>query len=463
MGPVRANRERLVTRRQILQAGVALGAAGLMPAPLGCRRFTSRLDRPNVLLVTLDTTRADHLGCYGYPRATSPNLDDLAREATVYTRAIAPGTWTLPSHASLFTGKCPASHGVRYDPTGPLMLSSAIPDKPTFQEYRVRGLAESETTLAALLTRAGYRTGGVAGGPWLKRVFGLANGFESWDDDDIGRISGRLGAGVTASAVRWLESAPEPFFLFLNYFDPHSPWSPPAGFADPFLTAPLTPGTPESPEQLLALYDGEIRYADHQLGEVVATLKRRGLYDRTWIIVTSDHGELIGEHGRNGHGDVPYQEVLHVPLISKPVRGDGGVGERSEMVQLTDVLPLVLARLGLPKPEGIQGGIPPDLGRPIIAESYTLAILYDEGDWRAIFDGSRKLMWNSQGRSALYDLATDPHESTNLLPERLEEAATMERAMNDYLAALPRSQANEPLRAVDDATRDALKNLGYLR
>ena len=455
------SRRRRLTRRQLLKAGAALGAVSLAPA--ACRRWGAPVDRPNVLLITLDTTRADHLGCYGYQRATSPQVDALAAESTVYTRAIAPGTWTLPSHASLFTGKFPTSHGARYDPEGSLVLASAIPDRPSLSGYRVNGLVASEITLAGLLTQAGYRTGGVAGGPWLKKVFGLGKGFEWWDDEGIGSIAGRLAVDVTASAVRWLEGVSEPFFLFLNYFDPHAPWTPPDGFADPFLPAPIVAGTSPSLEQRVALYDGEIRYMDHHLGAVLAALKRLHLYDRTWIIVTADHGELFGEHGLFGHGHVPYQEVVHVPLISKPPLGEGGLGERAELVQLTSILPMVLARLGLPRPEGIQGGIPPHLGHPVMVESYTLAAIYPGGDWRAIIKGNWKLMWNSKGRSALFDLAADPRENDNLIADQPEQAAELDRLMTEYLAAVPRSQGAQPVRAVDDATRDALKSLGYLR
>ena len=198
------------------------------------------------------------------------------------------------------------------------------------------------------------------------------------------------------------------------------------------------------------------------MGKIVALLKRRGLYDRTWIIVTSDHGELFGEHGARGHGNQPYQEVLHVPFVSKPPRGDHGPGVRAEWVQLTDVMPLVLERLGLPRPEGIQGGIPPKLGRPVMAESYVLQALNTTGDWLAIIDGDWKLMWNSQGRSELYDLAKDPREETNLVARQPERVAALERVMNGYLAQLPRSQDTAPAREVDAATREALKSLGYL-
>jgi arylsulfatase A-like enzyme len=449
------------TRRSVVASGIRVGALAAASTLVNACHWR-RVDRPNLLLVTLDTTRADHLGCYGYRRATSPNVDALAAESTVYTRAIAPGTWTLPSHASLFTGKCPTSHGARYDPNGSLVLSSAIPDRPGLSEYRVRGLAPTETTLAGLLRQAGYHTGGVAGGPWLKGVFGLGSGFEWWDDDGVGSVNGRDAAGVNARALPWLESAAEPFFLFLNYFDAHAPLTPPPGFADPFMPAPLAPGARPTPEQTLALYDGEIRYADQHFGEVVAALKRRNLYDRTWIIVTADHGELFGEHGVKGHGTVPYQEVVHVPLVCKPPRGDGGLGERRDPIQLTDVMAMVTDRLGLPRPDGIQSGVPPKLGRPVIVESYVLAALYASGDWFAIYDADWKLIWNSKGKSELYHLAIDPSETRNVIAEEPARAAALERTLQGYLATLPRAQGDEPARVIDEATRDALRSLGYI-
>jgi arylsulfatase A-like enzyme len=343
-----------------------------------------------------------------------------------------------------------------------LVLASAIPNRPGLNAYRVRGVAPTETTLATVLGRAGYRTGGIAGGPWLKKVFGLGTGFEQWDDDDIGSINGRIAADVNARALPWLASVTEPFFLFLNYFDAHAPMQPPPEFAAPFLSAPITPGVRPTLEQTQALYDGEIRYADQHFGDVVATLKRRNLYDRTWIIVTADHGELFGEHGLKGHGTAPYQEVIHVPFVSKPPLGDGGLGERADWIQLTDVMPLVLDRLGLPRPDGTQGGVPPHLGRPVMAESYTLAAIYPDGDWFSIIAGDWKLLWNNKGKSELYDLATDPHERSNVIAANAERAASLRQTMDAYLASLPRSQATEPAQTVDDATRDALKSLGYI-
>ena len=238
-----------LTRRRVL----GLGGAAALSLAVGCRPRAARAERPNVLLVTLDTTRADHLGCYGYARPTSPALDAIANDGLVYTRAVAPGTWTLPSHASLFTGKVPTSHGARYDPNGSLVLTSAIPNRPGLSGYRVRGVLPTETTLAGVLARAGYRTGGAAGGPWLKKVFGLGTGFEWWDDDDIGSVNGRSAADLNARALPWLDAVAEPFMLFLNYFDAHAPLQPPPDYAARFLSEPVAPGARRSPEQVLEL------------------------------------------------------------------------------------------------------------------------------------------------------------------------------------------------------------------
>jgi arylsulfatase len=195
--------------------------------------------RPNILLITLDTTRADRLGTYGYGKATSPNLDALAAKSVVYTSAVSTTCWTLPAHATLMTGKLTSSHGARLDPEGPISLAQAI-QGPT-ERYRARGLSPRERTLALVLGEEGYATAAVVASPWLKRIMGLDLGFASYDDDEIDQLGGRRATSVTASALRWLRSRPEhePFFLFLNYFDPHGPYDPPERFLGP---PPPSPG-----------------------------------------------------------------------------------------------------------------------------------------------------------------------------------------------------------------------------
>jgi arylsulfatase A-like enzyme len=423
-----------------------------------------RPGRPNVVLITLDTTRADHLGCYGYTRPTSPSLDRLAAESVLYTRAIATSSWTLPSHASLFTGKLTSSHGAEYDPEGPLSLASIIEAPKEWRQYRARGLAESERTLAEILKAAGYETGAVVGGPWLKKPFGLGQGFDYYDDDQIESSNGRTADRVTAAATRWLErTRGRTFLLFLNYFDPHGPYAPP----DPFAHAFLEPGTkiPEgipAGKTLVALYDAEIAFMDQHIGRLLDRLREIGLYDDTLILVTADHGELLEEHGKVGHGEDLYQPEIHVPLFVKYPRREVAPARRADPVQLTDVLPLILDSSKVAVPAGIQGGLPPRVGHPIVAEVSPLPFSSRAGSWRALFDGEVKFLWNSRGDHRLYDLARDPGETTNLASREPERARRMATLLEKYLASLPRPGAAGPPVTLDDETRRALRSLGYV-
>jgi arylsulfatase A-like enzyme len=438
--------------------------AGLV-ALAGCGGGAHRpARRPNVVLITLDTTRADRLGAYGYSRRTSPHLDVLARESMLYTSALATSSWTLPAHATLFTGKFTSSHGARYDPAGPLSLANAIEGPRSWRDYRVRGLAPSETTLAELLRREGYATGAVAGGPWLKKPFGLDQGFDYYDDDEIDTANGRLAEDVTSAAVRWIERSREKeFLLFLNYYDPHGPYAAPEPFAHSFLAAgaKLSEGIPRG-DELIARYDAEVLYMDHHIGVLLERLKELRLYDETLIVVTSDHGELLGEHGKIGHGQTLYQEELRIPLFVKHPLGGAAPGRSAATVQLTDVLPLVLRALNLPAPPDIQGGLPPRIGHPLVAEVYPPPLNSPEGHWRAIYDGAFKFLWNSKGVHHLYDLATDPGEKVDLVKRQPQRAAGMEALLLRYLESLPRPGDAGPPRELDEETRRALRSLGYV-
>jgi arylsulfatase A-like enzyme len=452
------------TRRPRLAYFVlALGSAVACPAS-GRSSPEAPLAHPNVLLITLDTTRADHLGCYGYARPTSPNIDRLAGGSVVYTRAIATSSWTLPSHASLFTGKFPTSHGAVQDPEGPLRLTQAIPGPESWGRYRVHGLPPEQITLADLLVSAGYTTGAVVAGPWLKRVFGLAKGFQYYDDAEISGVSGRLAEQVTDAALRFVAKRKEgPFFLFLNYYDPHYPYSPPAEYAQMFLedlARERVGGDPNA--RTRTLYDAEIRYMDHHLGRLFDELHRRDLYDESLVIVTSDHGDLLGEHGQMGHGFHLFQGEIRIPLIVKHPRDEFVPERRAETVQLIDVLPLILERLAIPPPSGIQGGAPPDVGHPILAEVYPRS---DSdrfvGSWRALIDGDLKFLWNSRGEHRLFDLKNDPGETANLVVSQPDRAAVMESILARYLESLPPPAARGPEGAIDAETREALRRLGY--
>ena len=459
-----------LTRRELLKCGLYGGAVAGLSGNLwlgGCLKKRNR-GNPNIVLITLDTTRVDHLSCYGYRRQTSPNLDQLASQSILYTRAIAPSSWTLPSHASLLTGKFTSSHGARYDPEGPIHLTDAIPGPKGWEEYRARGLAKEERTLPSVLKEAGYTTGAVIGGPWLKKVFGLDKGFDFYDDSGISTMNGRAARQVTESALKWVESVHgKKFFLFLNYFDPHIPWSAPEGFALRFLPKDTRLNGRSvihelTVEERNALYDAEILYMDHYIGELLQGLKADDLYKNSWIIVTADHGELIGEHGKFGHGKYLYQEELHVPFFAKYPDGEESAKRIDSWVQLTDIMPMIFERLGIPVPKEIQGSPPPRINHPVIAETYPLPFITRDGHWRAIYEGNFKFLWNSEGRNLLFNLEDDPSEMHNLSEQERGRAETMMAELDQFLTGLPKPGAAEPGKRLEQETEKALRSLGYL-
>ena len=469
----------VLSRRSFIE----LGLQGLLSASLaaGCGKRRALLERkPNIVLITLDTTRADHLSSYGYTRPASRNLDALAGESLVYTSAVSPSSWTLPAHASLFTGKFTSSHGARKDPEGPLILSDAIKGPESWNQHRARGLSTTAITLAQLLKGAGYATGGVVAGPWMMKVFGLHQGFDYYDDDEISSLNGRIAPRVTARAIEWIEEHQDrPFFLFLNYFDPHTPYDPPPNESTRrFLRAnteldELVARIATVPEEAVpdedrwnlinALYDAEIHYMDRFIGILLDKLRRLRLYDKTWLVVTSDHGELLGEHGEEGHGSDLYQEELHIPFFTKYPKGEVSPDATDLRIQLTDVMPMILERLDLPCPPDIQGAAP-NVGHPVIAEVYPLPALSPKGDSQAIFDGSLKFVLKTKGSNRLFDLGKDPHESTNLVEEHPNVAEAMRSKLITYLASLPKPEAARPQssKTIDEETQEKLERLGYL-
>jgi arylsulfatase A-like enzyme len=429
----------------------------LLACACGCDRPSG--GRPHILLVTLDTTRADHLGAYGYPRATSPSLDALAGEATLYTNARSTSSWTLPAHASLFTGRFPTSHGARYDAGGEHALADSI-EAPG--GIRARGLAPGQATLAEALGEAGYATAAVVAGPWLLRTFGLARGFEHYDDSGIVDYAGRTADDVTDAALRWLDDRDErPFFLFVNYFDAHFPYAPPPPFDRMFLPAGTAPD-PERRAQFGALYDAEIRFVDRELGRLLRGLRERGEYERTLIVVTSDHGELLGEHDEWGHGRFLYEELVRVPLVVKPA-GPSRLGRReARPVQLLDLFPLLLESAGVRVPAGTQGGAPPRIGHPLLAEVNPIASADPAGRWRALWQGRDKLMQNDAAERRLFDLENDPREQVDRAAREPAVGARMAEALERAFGTLPPPPPSPPATPIDPGTRDALERLGYL-
>jgi arylsulfatase A-like enzyme len=432
--------------------------------------------QPDVVLITLDTTRADHMSAYGYPRETTPHLDTLADDAVRFDSAYAVTSWTLPSHASIFTGKFPSAHGAQYDPHGPLSLTQegGIKGPRAWSRIRARPLSDREVTLAAVLEASGYATGAVVAGPWMKRVFGLDVGFAHYDDRNfavlnrLGELNGRPAEDVSDAAIAFVDQhQDEPFFLFLNYYDPHAPLLPPPSHLSRFW--PGDPPKTPTLEYQLASYDAEIHYMDHHVGRLLDHLRRRGLYEDAWIIVVADHGELMGDGGLFGHGDSLSQAEIHIPLIIKEPGTDRPRGVDDTKVQQVDLMPTLLTRLGLPLPPNLQGGALPDPGHPVIAEVYPLLAANptskgwrQRGDWQVLIDGERKLAWSSRGTHALYDLSVDPEETRNLWDPEDPASQAMADKLARYLEALPEPGDLGEIGEVDDETRALLESLGYV-
>jgi len=421
-------------------AAVALVAAGAFYF-LSHRPATGTTRPPlNVLLVTLDTTRADRLGCYGYVAGRTRHLDRLAAEGARFETAIAPAPITLPSHSSIFTGLYPFEHGVRNN--GNFYLSERL------------------ETLATRLKARGYRTGAFLSSFILDRRYGLDRGFDVYDDHMEGAYAQvvtlqaeRRGDRTALALGRWIdERAKEreaPFFAWLHLYDPHEPYRPPHPFRDIF---------PKDP------YDGEIAFTDAILASVLDRLQQAGLLDRTLIVVTGDHGESLGEHGESTHSMFLYEGAIRVPLILwRPGLVPAG-RVVSDPVRLVDVAPTILDLVGatpLPAPharslvpllEGRGGGAP----LPAYSETLLPKFYMNWAPLRALRDGRYKLI--DAPRPELYDLATDPGESHNLFAERTQTAEALRGGLERLVAAGDAMS----LQTLDREAMEKLAALGYI-
>jgi len=431
---------------------LALASAALLA---GCRPEESR-GPTNLLLVSIDTLRADHLGTYGYARPTSPNLDAFARRAVTFDEAISPSSWTLPAHASLLTGTSPYRHGA---------VRTASRISPTVP------------TLAERLRERGYHTVGFVNAPFVSSGFGFARGF-----DAFGEIFERRLSDPAEYQRRVLATLPElrpPFFLFVHYMDVHLPYRPPVRF-NVFAAEPerglvvdrlkkvqraLERGTKtvsrEERQRLIDFYDGEILAMDDKLGELLRSVER--LFPNTVVVVTSDHGEEFLEHGNLFHARTLYDEVLRVPLI---VAGPGiARGARvTEPVSLVDVVPSVLDWLAVPHDGRFDGR---SLAAALRGEA--LAALADERllhlhtagpagrlSLRGVRTSTHKLIRDDVRDAAeLYDLGTDPRERRNVAAEHAAHPLHGEIARLE----LPAPAAAPP---PDARTVESLRALGYL-
>ena len=413
----------------------------------------------NVLLISIDTLRADHLGAYGHERPTSPNLDRLARAGVLFEDATTTSPWTLPAHVSLLTGLYPDGHGVR---TNKHFLGRGIP------------------TLAQLLADEGFETGAVVNGYFVGARFGLARGFDSYEmfEEDQSRTG--AARDVTGAGIRWLRDRRDRRnFLFLHYFDVHSSYQSAAKYERMFIEKPnrLTGDiielmmvnhgdfepTDEDLDHFARLYDAGIRQLDDALARLFEFLDANGWLEDTLVIVTSDHGEEFLEHGKMVHGHSHYQELMHVPLI---MRGPGlPAGTRVELpVSLIDVAPTVLSLVGIRTPADMTGvdlrstwSSPEEspAERLIFAETGPM----QEDALRSVRSGRFKLILDVRDeRYELYDLNEDPSELHDLAAERPERFQWLRAELSRFTEE---SRLSKTLENTEEDIKH-LEALGYL-
>jgi arylsulfatase A-like enzyme/tetratricopeptide (TPR) repeat protein len=380
-----------------------------------------------IILISIDTLRSDHLPAYGYTKVETPAIDALRRDAILFARAYSHCPLTLPSHASLLSGLLPAHTGVR-DNAG-----------YTFDAAR-------HPSLPRLLKQAGYETGAAVSTFLLRRATGLSGGFDFFDDEVEPGTAERAGTVSAHRALAWVKGrGSKPFFLFLHLYEPHTPYEPPEPFASRYRSAP---------------YDGEIATADAVVGTVVADLKRRGLYDKAIIVLLSDHGEGLGEHGEEQHGVFLYRETLQVPLLLKLPGGARSGTTVATPAALVDVAPTLLALAGVTaqtSPAGLDGQnlltLPAEPARRIYAETFLPRLHYGWSELASLIEG--RLHYIHGPSPELFDIAADPAEQRDVLATERPAAAGLRQALDGYDRTLA------PPGAVDAETARKLAALGY--
>ncbi len=427
--------------RLVLVAAVAVAAFGAVASVLWLRSTSSHVHPRRVVLISIDTLRADHLGCYGYEHARTPNIDALAREGTLFENAASATPLTLPAHSSIMTGRTPLHHGI-------------------IDNFGFR-LPPSETTLAERLEQAGMATGGFVGSFVLDSRWGISQGFQTYFDHfDSPSESGtalsshqRTADQVLEPALRWMEQQGDrPFFAFVHFFDPHTPYAPPERIRASF------------PDTDVGRYDGEIAFVDEQVGRLFAFLEEKHLYEDALIVLMGDHGESLGDHGESTHGLFIYDATMHVPLI---MRGPGVAPHQRipGQVRSIDVMPTVLALLGLTPSSDVDGvslealleGRARDLNLTAYVESHYARLHFGWAPLRGLRIARFKFI--DAPKAELYNLKTDPGETRNLASERAG-------AVSELAAELERLRGGESprlaLTPADPATEAKLRSLGYL-
>ncbi len=482
--------------------------------------------QPNIILITMDTVRADHLSLYGYERDTTPNLKRLSQEAILYKNAIATSNMTLPSHASIFTGLYTRSHGAHhvFETQNPADDRAGV-----FYDWAHNmPLDDKFSTIAEILSKKGYRTMAVvANQGYLGDSYRLTQGFQHYDYRTpvpfLGQFRGKvhpfyLRQSIHTFLSKFIHSSDydmafrnadeindevftlldetkksERFFLFINYMDPHFPYTPPSPYDKlfPGKDETYTPGkfvemekqvmklerkiTGREQKHIVSQYDGGIAYVDFHIGELIKRLKKAGLYEKTVIIITSDHGEAFGERDFIQHENSVYQNEVYVPLLIRyPGTGQSKVVD--EFVSGVDIMPTVLDFLGYEIPGNLQGISllkPEHLNnRFVISESFSSR---KKLKWhkrfynieRAVFSGGMKLITSTLKKQELYDVSTDPNETTNIYSKNTDVAVDLEALLNQWLSDTkeesPYFKSSLSHKKIDKDTLDRLKALGYIQ
>ncbi len=488
-----ADGRRRVLARPVL-AGVLVAAAGMAwnavaflrpapPPPAAVARGPAPAGAPNVILLMIDTLRADHLSCYGYAANKTPHIDRLAADGVRFAQAFGQASWTRPAVATILTGLYPSSHGAVHK-------ADILPNRVD--------------TLAEVLQRGGYRTVGFPNNANVSPVFNFQQGFDEYHylapslffgaDEPAAQLAAynilRLvrerflarsvdvhnyyqpADVVTAAARGWIDArraGEPPFFLFLHYMDPHDPY-----MVHPFngegYARVANPNPPaDVAAKYRALYDGEISYLDTHLGALFDYLQTRGLYDQTLLVLTADHGEEFQEHGGWWHGTTLYDEQIHIPLIMKPARGGAGGRVADELATQLDIASTVLGVAGIPIPETYQGHpLPLDGGAPPARQT-----VFSEEDLEGnVLQAVRSREWkfitanpgNPRGLNPeeLYDLPTDPGEKKNVVQRTPAEAEQMRAELGKSVLQARAHAGGSEQAGGDAATQERLRALGYV-
>ncbi len=395
---------------------------------------------PNIILITIDTLRADHLSCYGYKFKTSPHIDQLAKKSTLCTNVMAQVPLTLPSHATIFTGKSPLSHGIKNN-------ANFILD-------------ESEITLAEILRSKGYHTAAFIGGFPLVSYFGLNQGFDYYDDqlnerqyqDENAELE-RNAKDVADSALSWLSKHEKNrFFIWIHFYDPHLPYTPPKEYEKGFESR----------------YDAEISFVDAQIGKLMNFMEDFKLYPQTLIIITSDHGEGLGDHHEKDHGIFLYNSTLKIPLIIKPDLNRFSIRKIDTQIAAQDIMPTILDMIGIKSPEGLDGISVAQILKghsdsrltnqpPFYIESYYPFIKYK---WSIL----RGIVWNGYKfidapKDELYNLAKDKNELHNVYQKSNEIVLKIEQFLRNFVE---NKESEIQFTEIDKGVLEKLKSLGYV-